>query len=324
MSFFRDSAFNPWFTNNLNETLDRSIESMAVTGFTNAFMTGALGGLNQLLNSQHTSFVNGVGGLNQILNSHHTAFNKGMGGINQILEEIKRSNDSFTNYVDTLNNTIKRGNESFEDYVNKLNKSFTIVNEESPSYRNKKKEILNTNINSIYEESTSEEKGEIDAFVRSASQAIEVTHSQDGIIIFFDTVKQIVRNISESKILGLSTKGWLLLLIQGIIVHYTTQYIATSLSSNSSSIPQITQYQAKITEVQHEINNAVFEMQPVVTATTVVHLRGKPNKKSKILLKVQEGQDVKVIEEKFKWMYVSVKGEDGCFIEGWTYKEYYE
>lgn len=265
-----------------------------------------------------------LGGINHLLNSHHTAFNNGLGGLNRILEEIKSSNDSFTNYVDALNNTIKRGNESFGDYVKELNKNLNIVREESPSYGNKKKEFLKTNVNSIYEESTSEERGEIDSFFRSTSQAIEATQSPDGILIFLETVKQTVKDISESNILGVSVKGWLLMLFQAIIIHYTTQFIATYLSSDSSNVPQITQYQTKITEVQHEINNSVFEMLPVVTANTAVHIRTKPNKKSKSLLLVQEGQDVKVMEEKFKWIYVSIKGEDGCFIEGWTYKEYYE
>lgn len=295
---FLDSSQHPWNINNSN-SIYRLLSGVNKT----SRMLRALNG---------DPFYR----VNQMLYGHNQAYRNGLGGLNRVLEDIKRSNDNLTEYYYDLNKTLKDVFEyAFPDgSTNGSETGRFKVNEE----------ILRESISSIYENSTSEERIEIDTLFNKTTEVLEIAQTVDGITFFLDTVKQAVKEISESKILGISVKGWFIMVIQSVLTHYTTQIIATAFSSGASSEPQMIHYQTKIIEVQQEINSAVLDMLPVVTATTTVHIRTKPNKKSKSLLIIQEGQDVKVIEEKFKWMYVSVKDKDDCLIEGWTYKEYFE
>lgn len=285
MSFIYDSSLDPWHTNRVfYDNLHRSlVDSIAVTGLTNALNTGALDGINQLANN------------------FNLALRSGIGGLSRVLEDIKISNNNLIDYLDDLN------------------KRLGIVNEGTFSYEGTP-DFLKGGISSFYESSTSEEKVEIDSFVKTTTQAIGATQSPDGIIIFLDKVKEIIIGLSNNEKLSVFIKGRLIALLDGMIM----LLVSMVLISKKPAEPQITQYETKIIEVQQEINDAVYEILPVVTATTAVQLRGKPNKKSRSLFIIQEGQEVKVIEEKFKWINVLVRGEDGCFIEGWTYKEYYE
>jgi hypothetical protein len=298
MSFFLDSSQNPWNVNN-----STSIYRL-LSGFNKT---------SRMLEALNGGPFNSV---NKMLHGHNHALRSGLGGLYRVLEDIKRSNDNLTEYYNDLNKSL--GNVLEEAFP------YRTTNERETAGFKVTEEIVRESINSIYENSTSEERIEINTLFNKTTEVLDIAYTIDGITIFLDAVKETIREISESKILGVSVKGWFIMIIQSILTHYTTQIIAAAFSSSASSEPQIIHYQTKIVEVQQEINNAVLEMLPVVTATTTVHIRTKPSKKSKSLLLVQEGQDVKVIEEKYKWIYISVKEEGDCLIEGWAYKEYFE
>ncbi len=111
--------------------------------------------------------------------------------------------------------------------------------------------------------------------------------------------------------------------VAGLIIAVTTFVISTLISLNN---PQI---------INNITNNYYPQMidksisakklkSVILIASCQVNLRNSANSKSKILCIIPEGQEVLVIEEKRKWIYIQFHNDQIDYFRGWAYKEYFE